>query len=79
MYNTFLSEQATFLDTCIRSVDFPIPGSPPTKTKEPLTIPPPNTLSNSSIPVVNLSSCFISIEFILIGFESPLFIIKTSF
>ena len=56
MYNTFLSEQATFLDTCIRSVDFPIPGSPPTKTKEPLTIPPPNTLSNSSIPVVNLSN-----------------------
>ena len=34
---------------CIKIVDLPIPGSPPTKVTEPLTIPPPNTLSNSII------------------------------
>ena len=79
IYSTFLPAHATFLETCIKSVDFPIPGSPPTRTKDPFTIPPPKTLSNSSISVENLSSCFISIEFILIGFESDLLITKTSF
>ena len=39
-------------------VDFPIPGSPPTNTREPCTIPPPNTLSNSFIPVF-VHFCFI--------------------
>ena len=33
-----------------RSVDLPIPGSPPTRTSEPGTSPPPRTRSNSSIP-----------------------------
>src|SRR3989339_794787 len=31
-------------------VDFPMPGSPPSKTVPPRMIPPPNTLSNSDIP-----------------------------
>src|SRR5258708_5439377 len=36
---------------CISSVDLPIPGSPPTSTTEPGTIPPPSTKSNSARPV----------------------------
>ena len=32
----------------------PMPGSPPIKTTDPGTIPPPRTLSNSLNPVVNL-------------------------
>src|SRR5207237_10207318 len=36
---------------CMRSVDLPIPGSPPTRTTEPGTIPPPRTKSNSARPV----------------------------
>ena len=39
---------ARFEHTCIINVDFPIPGSPPIKFNEPSTIPPPNTLFNSS-------------------------------
>ncbi len=38
--------------TCSSSVDFPMPGSPPTSTMLPGTIPPPRTKSNSLIPVV---------------------------
>ena len=33
---------------CSTRVDFPIPGSPPSKTSEPGTRPPPNTRFNSS-------------------------------
>src|SRR5438105_8631963 len=36
---------------CMSSVDLPIPGSPPTRTTEPGTIPPPRTKSNSARPV----------------------------
>ena len=35
-----------------------MPGSPPTKINEPLTIPPPRTLSNSFNPVFTLTSSF---------------------
>ena len=55
MYNTFF-DSARLRHTCKRSVDFPIPGSPPTSTSEPLTIPPPSTLSSSEYPVSVLSS-----------------------
>ena len=55
-YNTFFPCDANFWHTCNRSVDFPIPGSPPTKVKDPGTIPPPNTLSSSLIPIRILSS-----------------------
>ena len=34
--------------TCVKSVDLPIPGSPPISTTAPGTKPPPNTRSNSS-------------------------------
>src|SRR5437667_4047003 len=36
---------------CMRSVDLPMPGSPPTRTTDPGTIPPPRTKSNSARPV----------------------------
>src|SRR5689334_24463413 len=36
---------------CMSSVDFPIPGSPPTSVTEPGTMPPPRTKSNSARPV----------------------------
>src|SRR6266705_2585203 len=36
---------------CSSSVDFPIPGSPPTRTTDPGTTPPPSTKSNSARPV----------------------------
>src|SRR3989454_10296962 len=41
---------------CSRSVDFPIPGSPPTSTTEPGTMPPPSTKSNSRRPVRHRSN-----------------------
>ena len=40
----------------------PIPGSPPSNTNDPGTIPPPRTLSNSLKPVVNLDIFSISIS-----------------
>src|SRR5205807_367661 len=36
---------------CRSRVDFPMPGSPPTNTTDPGTIPPPKTKSNSRRPV----------------------------
>ena len=39
---------------CYICVYFPIPGSPPNSTNEPLTKPPPNTLSSSLNPVDTL-------------------------
>src|SRR6202171_3234005 len=38
------------LVACVSSVDFPMPGSPPTRSTEPLTKPPPVTRSSSAIP-----------------------------
>src|SRR3990167_11360943 len=42
---------------CRRSVLLPIPGSPEIKTKDPGTIPPPKTLSNSENPVDRRKLC----------------------
>ena len=36
---------------CSSSVDFPMPGAPPTSTSEPRTAPPPRTRSISAMPV----------------------------
>src|SRR5437660_4518783 len=36
---------------CSSRVDFPMPGSPPTSTTDPGTMPPPSTKSNSRRPV----------------------------
>ena len=55
-YKTGTFCSAAFLHICNKSVDFPIPGSPPTSTSDPFTIPPPSTRSSSFIPVINLSS-----------------------
>src|SRR5689334_12639865 len=35
---------------CVNSVDLPMPGSPPTRSTEPRTKPPPVTRSSSPIP-----------------------------
>src|SRR5690625_159518 len=51
-YNTGNFFSANEADICKRSVDFPIPGSPPIKTSEPGTTPPPKTRLNSLIDVV---------------------------
>ena len=55
-----------YLQICKSSVDFPIPGVPPKSESEPLTIPPPKTLSSSLKPVLNLVSSFMSTLFIAI-------------
>src|SRR4051794_15487719 len=38
------------LAACVKSVDLPMPGSPPTNSTEPLTKPPPMTRSSSTMP-----------------------------
>src|SRR5882724_12579330 len=38
------------LVACVKSVDLPIPGSPPTRSTEPRTKPPPVTRSSSTMP-----------------------------
>ena len=40
---------------CSSSVDLPMPGSPPSSTSDPGTIPPPSTRSNSPMPVLSRS------------------------
>ena len=62
IYSTSCPSSASFWHTCKSRVDFPMPGSPPTRTREPGTIPPPSTRSSSCIWVVTLSSSFVSIE-----------------
>ena len=52
---------------CSISVDFPIPGSPPIKTTEPGTIPPPKTLFSSLSLVIILAILEEAIFLILIG------------
>ena len=37
--------------TCSTRVDLPMPGSPPIRMAEPATMPPPQTRSNSSLPL----------------------------
>src|SRR5882762_3205265 len=41
---------------CMSSVDFPMPGSPPTSVTEPGTMPPPSTKSNSATPAFHRAS-----------------------
>ena len=62
IYSTSCPSSASFWHTCKRRVDLPMPGSPPTSTREPGTIPPPKTRSSSCIRVVTRSSSFVSIE-----------------
>ena len=46
-----------------------MPGSPPRRTREPLTIPPPRTLSSSFDPVKYLNSSSVVILVIGTGSE----------
>ena len=50
-YRTEQPDSAKRWATCSNSVDFPIPGSPPISVTDPSTRPPPNTRSNSPMPV----------------------------
>src|SRR5258708_6407056 len=50
-YNVATPACSSRVAHCNSSVDFPIPGSPPTSTTDPGTMPPPNTKSNSLSPV----------------------------
>ena len=50
MYAVLKPEWAVFPAAWSKSVDLPIPGSPPTNIAEPGTRPPPVTLSSSEIP-----------------------------
>lgn len=52
----FLFFVAIFEVSCIKIVDFPMPGSPPIKTALPTTKPLPSTLSSSEMPVRILAS-----------------------
>ena len=56
MYSTRCSAPAKWRHTCKSSVDLPMPGSPPTSTREPFTIPSPSTRSSSLKPV-EIRSC----------------------
>jgi len=47
----------------------PIPGSPPSKTTDPGTIPPPRTRSNSLKPLENLDIFFDEISYDFDKFE----------
>ena len=67
-YSTLLSSSTRLRHISRRSVDFPIPGSPPTRTSEPFTIPPPRTRSSSEILVLILVSSDEDTFFILVAF-----------
>ena len=43
--------RAMLAAACNSSVDLPMPGSPPSSTIEPGTMPPPSTRSSSPMPV----------------------------
>ena len=55
---------------CSSNVDLPIPGSPDMRTAEPSTMPPPSTLSNSDIPVLNRIVSVMFISFTGVDFGS---------
>src|SRR5581483_3151512 len=48
---------ATASAICMSRVDLPTPGSPPTSTTEPGTMPPPRTRSHSDIGVCSRATC----------------------
>ena len=57
----------TLSHSCNINVDFPIPGSPPSNTRDPFTKPPPNTLSSSPIPVCVRIASFPITSFKILG------------
>lgn len=58
---------AILLAACKSIVDFPMPGDPDIRVKDPLTMPPPKTLFSSFIPVSNLSYSLDFIVDIILG------------
>ena len=50
-YSTRRPDRARRAAACSSSVDLPMPGSPPTRTAEDGTKPPPSTRSSSSMPI----------------------------
>ena len=48
-------------------VDLPMPGAPPTSTREPRTAPPPSTRSSSPMPVGKRSSSVVSTSAMVLG------------
>ena len=52
-------------------MDLPMPGAPPTSTREPWTAPPPSTRSSSFMPVWNRSSRVVSTSSISLGLDLP--------
>ena len=50
-YRVFRPARAKCAAACSNSVDFPMPGSPPTRIAEAGTNPPPSTRSNSATPL----------------------------
>ncbi len=70
-YKTVLFS-ASCIAICKVSVLLPMPGSPPINTIEPGTIPPPNTLANSSISSGTRSSLWPSISASRLTWDVPL-------
>ena len=79
MYRTIPFSSAILSQSCKIRVDFPIPGSPPIKIRDPFTNPPPRTLSNSltfdlvlisSLPITlfNLSGFVVSFGLVFLPF-----------
>ena len=50
IYTARWPARASRLVACVSSVDLPMPGSPPTRSTEPRTKPPPVTRSSSAMP-----------------------------
>ena len=70
MYSSLILSAQSSRQSCSNSVDLPMPGSPPTSTIDPLTMPPPSTRSNSAICVVCRSSLTVEISLIVFGVSS---------
>ena len=76
IYKMLSSRSARLRHTCSSSVDLPIPGSPPTNTREPGTIPPPSTWSSSDIPVEIRPSESASMPFRVTGSRTSLALLR---
>ena len=61
-YKALTPALAMVASVCSTSVDFPIPGSPPIKTREPGAKPPPSVLSNSGLAELNLFAAVVSMS-----------------
>ena len=67
-YKTLTCFWLNLIAASSRMVDFPMPGSPLSRTRLPGTIPPPSTLSNSFIPVSRRRTGFAARLLMVLGF-----------